>query len=212
MQIGAMNHPARDPLEEIEWIGKKGFDFVDFTLEPPAADPGQIDPKAIRAALDRHGLGVVAHTAWFIPIGSPFGSVREASLAEFRRALRAAQQIGAAVMNVHYGKSPGFFSKEEVPGVVAHTAWLMADGVPSGFAELDKRIEGESELVHFGLMSEFIVQGLGRYLLQWTIDRAWSYRPKRFWLHTCTKAHPAALPNYLKAGFAICKEELKDQE
>ena len=102
MKIGAMNHPARKPLEEIEWIGKNGFDFVDFTLEPPAADPSQIDPAAVRAALDRHGLGVVAHTAWFIPIGSPFGSVREASLAEFRRALRAAHRIGATVMNVHF--------------------------------------------------------------------------------------------------------------
>jgi sugar phosphate isomerase/epimerase len=116
MKIGAMNHPARNPLEEIDWFGRHGFDFVDFTLEPPAADPDQIDPVAVRAALDRHSLGVVAHTAWFIPIGSPFGSVREASLAEFRRALRAAHQIGAAVMNVHYGKSPGFFSKEQVVG------------------------------------------------------------------------------------------------
>jgi sugar phosphate isomerase/epimerase len=116
MQIGAMNHPARNPLEEIEWFGQHGFDFVDFTLEPPAADPDQIDPRAIRAAIDHHGLGVVAHTAWFIPIGSPFGSVRGASLAEFQRALGAAHQIGATVMNVHYGKSPGFFSKEQVIG------------------------------------------------------------------------------------------------
>jgi sugar phosphate isomerase/epimerase len=116
MQIGAMDHPARNPLEEIDWFGRHGFDFVDFTLQPPAADPGQIDPEAFRAALDRHGLGVVAHTAWFIPIGCPFGSVREASLAEFRRALGAAHQIGATVLNVHHGKSPGFFSKEQLVG------------------------------------------------------------------------------------------------
>jgi sugar phosphate isomerase/epimerase len=112
MQIGAMNHPARNPLAEIDWFGRQGFDFVDFTLEPPAADSGQIDPAAVRAALDRHGLGVVAHTAWFIP----FGSIRKASLGEFRRALRAARQIGAAVLNVHYGKSPEFFPKEQVVG------------------------------------------------------------------------------------------------
>ena len=46
------------------------------------------------------------------------------------------------------------------------------------------------------------------------------YRPKpwpmnsgtrRFWLHTCTKDHPAALPNYLRAGFVIYKEEVKEQ-
>jgi GNAT superfamily N-acetyltransferase len=88
---------------------------------------------------------------------------------------------------------------------------LMAAGVPAGFAELDRRIEGEIELVQFGLVPGFIGQGLGRYFLQWTIDKAWSYSPRRFWLHTCTKDHPAALPNYLKAGFAIYKEEVKDQ-
>ena len=63
MKIGAMNHPARNPLEEIDWFGRQGFDFVDFTLEPPAADPDQIDPAAVRATPHRHGLGVVAHTA-----------------------------------------------------------------------------------------------------------------------------------------------------
>jgi GNAT superfamily N-acetyltransferase len=88
---------------------------------------------------------------------------------------------------------------------------LMADGVPAGFAELDRRVEGEIELVQFGLVPEFIGQGLGRYFLQWTIDKAWSYGPRRMWLHTCTKDHPAALPNYLKAGFAVFKEEVKDQ-
>ena len=70
VKIGAMNHPSRNAVKEIDWIGQHGFDFVDLTLEPPAADPGQIDPAAVRAALDRHGLGVVAHTAWFAPSGS----------------------------------------------------------------------------------------------------------------------------------------------
>jgi hypothetical protein len=82
MKIGAMNHPARNPLEEIDWIGGHGFDFVDLTLEPPA-DPGQIDPGAVRSALDRHGLSVVTHTAWFIGSttgnrGAGFGAVGEA--------------------------------------------------------------------------------------------------------------------------------------
>ena len=114
MQIGAMNHPARSPLEEVEWIGRNGFDFVDFTLEPPAADADQIDPRAVRAALDRHGLGVVAHTAYYLPLATPFAGIREACLGELRRALRAAHQIGAPVMNVHYGRPPGLFPKEQV--------------------------------------------------------------------------------------------------
>ena len=49
MLIGVMNHPARDPVDEIDWIGRNAFDFVDFTLEPPAADPEQIDLDTIRA-------------------------------------------------------------------------------------------------------------------------------------------------------------------
>lgn len=89
---------------------------------------------------------------------------------------------------------------------------LTAAGVTAGFAELDRRIEGEIELVQFGLLPQFIGQGLGRYFLQWTIDKAWSYGPRRLWLHTCTRDHPTALPNYLKAGFAIFKEEFKERD
>jgi len=54
---------------------------------------------------------------------------------------------------------------------------------------------------------DFIGQGLGKWFLQWTIDKAWSDGPKRFWLHTCTLDHPAALPNYSKAGFVLFKQE-----
>ena len=89
---------------------------------------------------------------------------------------------------------------------------LHVDGVPAGFAELDRRIEGEIELVQFGLVPEFIGQGLGRYFLNWTIDKAWGYHPRRFWLHTCTLDHRAALPNYLKAGFKLFKEETKRRD
>src|SRR5437899_2852953 len=77
---------------------------------------------------------------------------------------------------------------------LVHDPWLevhvlMADGVPAGFAVLDWRHQDDIELVQFGLMPEFLGQGLGRYFLQWTIDKAWSYQPKRFWLHTCTLDH-----------------------
>ena len=84
---------------------------------------------------------------------------------------------------------------------------LHVDGTPAGFAELDRRQPDEIELVQFGLMPDFIGQGLGRWFLRWTIDKAWSYEPRRFWLHTCSLDHPAALPNYMKAGFVLFKQE-----
>ena len=84
---------------------------------------------------------------------------------------------------------------------------LHVDGTPAGFAELDRRQSDEVELVQFGLMPNFIGQGLGKWFLQWTIDRAWSHQPKRFWLHTCSLDHDAALPTYKKAGFVQYKQE-----
>ena len=113
MQIGAMNHPSQNPVQEIEWFGNNGFDFVDFTLEPPSADPDGIDVDAIRAALERHNLGVVAHTAYYLPLASPFSSVRQVCLEEFKRALQAAHQIGATVMNTHFDKPPKFFTEQQ---------------------------------------------------------------------------------------------------
>jgi len=85
---------------------------------------------------------------------------------------------------------------------------LYVDGSPAGFAELDRRTPGEIELVYFGLLPEYFSKGLGKYFLRWVIYKAWEYLPERLWLHTCEFDHPAALPNYLKAGFVQSGEEI----
>jgi sugar phosphate isomerase/epimerase len=115
MKIGAMNHPARNPITEIEWFGGHDFDFVDLTLEPPAADPGDLDVAGVRTALERYHLEVVAHAAYYIPISSPFASLRRAALQECRRALETANQVGARMMTVHYLHIPPLFLPERAP-------------------------------------------------------------------------------------------------
>jgi GNAT superfamily N-acetyltransferase len=89
---------------------------------------------------------------------------------------------------------------------------LHVEGSPAGFVEFDRRVTDEVEIVQFGLMPEYIGQGLGKYFLRWAIDRAWSYAPRRLWLHTCTLDHPNALPNYLKAGFVLYKEVINTRQ
>ncbi|REJ85692.1 MAG: GNAT family N-acetyltransferase [Planctomycetota bacterium] len=96
------------------------------------------------------------------------------------------------------------------PRVEIHV--LHVEGSPAGFAEFDRRQPDEIEMVQFGLTRDFIGQGLGKWFLQWTIDKAWSYQPRRFWLHTCTLDHPAALPNYKQAGFRQYKQETIQRE
>jgi GNAT superfamily N-acetyltransferase len=84
---------------------------------------------------------------------------------------------------------------------------LHIDGSPARFAELDRRPRDEIELIQFGLIPDFIGQGIGKWFLHWTIDEVWSNQPKRFWLRTCTLDHPAALARYKQARFVQYKEE-----
>jgi hypothetical protein len=88
---------------------------------------------------------------------------------------------------------------------------LQVADQPAGYAELDRRRGNEIELAYFGLFPGFIGQRLGYYFLNWTLHTAWSHSPDRVWVHTCDLDHPAALPNYLKAGFRIYDERLIDQ-
>ena len=81
----------------------------------------------------------------------------------------------------------------------------------AGYSELDRRQPGDIELAYFGLFPKVIGQGLGKYLLHWTLQAAWSHRPQRVWVHTCDLDHPAALPNYLTAGFRVYDEAVVDQ-
>lgn len=88
---------------------------------------------------------------------------------------------------------------------------LQVDDQPAGFCELDRRVDGQIELVQFGLFPEFVGRGLGPMFLAWALRRAWSYGPQRVWLHTCDLDHPAALPVYRKAGFEIYDEKVVEQ-
>lgn len=83
---------------------------------------------------------------------------------------------------------------------------LATAAEPLGYAELDRRQEGEIELAYFGLFPKAIGQGLGKYLPNQALRAAWAHSPRRVWVHTCDLDHPAALPNYLKAGFEVYDE------
>jgi sugar phosphate isomerase/epimerase len=101
MQLGAMNHPMRDPISEIETFARMGFEFVDLSLEPSAAYAKSIDVRSIRRLLDRHEMGVVGHTAWYLPLASNFASLRETALREMEICARTFHELGVRKMNVH---------------------------------------------------------------------------------------------------------------
>jgi sugar phosphate isomerase/epimerase len=101
MQIGAMNHPAEPLAREIAWMAKLKLDFIDLTLEPPSAATWQLRPAEVAAMLRDHGLGVIGHTAFYLPIASSFESLRRAAIDELKGAAEFFAKIGAKWMNVH---------------------------------------------------------------------------------------------------------------
>lgn len=101
MQIGAMNHPGEPLGREVAWMAEIGLEFVDLTLEPPAAATWHLRPAEVARLLQDRGLGVVGHTAYYLPIGSSFESVRRAAIQELKHALDFFAALGAKWMNVH---------------------------------------------------------------------------------------------------------------
>jgi len=86
---------------------------------------------------------------------------------------------------------------------------LYVNGVPAGYGEFEKQAESEIELSYFGIIPDFIGCKLGPYLLNFLIEKAWSYPISRFWVHTCSLDHPKALSMYESSGFVKYKEDIE---
>lgn len=94
-----MNFPGRSVAKEIHRIAQEGFDFLDLTLEPPAA--WLPNGKEIGRLLGDLGLGVVGHTAYYLPIASSFKELRDLARDLFRRGLDTFADAGVTLVNVH---------------------------------------------------------------------------------------------------------------
>jgi GNAT superfamily N-acetyltransferase len=85
-----------------------------------------------------------------------------------------------------------------------HETWVATmSGTPAGYFELEAMDEGRAEIAYFGLLPQFIGQGIGGLLLCSAVKRAWQIAGRRVCLNTCTEDHPFALTFYQKFGFKI---------
>lgn len=105
------------------------------------------------------------------------------------------------------------------------TAWLAAspsrrysvvmfEGEHTGIVVYQPHPENEVEIKSFGLLPESIGKGLGGYALTLAIEQAWDLQPgvTRVWLHTSSKDHPNALPNYHRRGFSTFATQRHEEE
>lgn len=161
MLVGSMNHPQHDVVEEIKKCHDDGMEFLDLTLEPPASASWRVSPDAIRSALEERRMPVVGHTAYYLPLESPFDEVRQGAVAEFTRCLHVFAAVGAKWMNIHPGRyTPmhprSFFIQRNIESLkelfdVGHKVGvgLMIENIPGDFnsaAQLGELLDPLPEL------------------------------------------------------------------
>jgi GNAT superfamily N-acetyltransferase len=86
---------------------------------------------------------------------------------------------------------------------------LRYKGQDAGILELDFRTDRECEIVFFGIVESLVGNGVGRWLMNRAIERAFARPIRRFHLHTCSLDHPNALPFYLRSGFRPYKRQIE---
>jgi sugar phosphate isomerase/epimerase len=124
--VGSMNSPFLPLEEEIRRITAAGFDFVDLTLEPPGAWP--VSAAALTALVEETNLRVVGHTAFYLPIASPFASLRAAARAELIAACDVFAAVGARLVNVHPDPVTRSYPRADVIAANAEAVAELAEG------------------------------------------------------------------------------------
>jgi sugar phosphate isomerase/epimerase len=144
-----MNFPGRSLVKEINRISEDGFDFVDLTLEPPAV--WTPDGAAVRKLLSDLGLGAVGHTAWYLPIASPFAELRVVARDLYARALDVFSDAGVDLVNVHPDGRVPLHSKDQVRSInaaaIAELTELAEErGIRLMVENLDRYFSGVEDL------------------------------------------------------------------
>lgn len=78
---------------------------------------------------------------------------------------------------------------------------VVRDGRDLGLLELEWFENGDCELSFFGLAPELLGGGIGRWLMEHALERAFDRPIARFFVHTCTLDSPQALGFYERSGF-----------
>ncbi len=99
MKIGVMNNPTKSVYDEVTTFGEARFDFVDLTIEGPAAT--EVEVAKLQSILDRYGMAVTGHTDPCLPYAYPIQGMRDACLKELERCAGIFADLGAGVMNIH---------------------------------------------------------------------------------------------------------------
>lgn len=75
-----------------------------------------------------------------------------------------------------------------------------------GYFEMHKHSDAEMEIKYFGLLPNYIGQGLGGAFLSHAVNEAYKHGVRKISLHTCEFDSETAIKNYEARGFIKTKE------
>ena len=133
MLYGAMNHPIKPVLNELDEIAQLGFDYLELTLDPPQAHYFQIKQQMndLLTALDHHKMGLVCHLPTFLSMADLTENLRKASLDEILQSIEIAADLNPLKIVAHPSSIGGLgvfvmdqarqFAKDGLAAVVEKT-------------------------------------------------------------------------------------------
>ena len=127
MKLGAMNNPMCDVVEEIQVFADLGFDFIDLTLEPDQTYSADLNVRRVAKALSKAGMEAMGHTAWYLPVASPFPEFRELARRELERCMKVLRDLGVRKMNLHPHTKVSLHDEEWVIGQNVEALARLAD-------------------------------------------------------------------------------------
>lgn len=108
--------------------------------------------------------------------------------------------------------SDALWSAVMVAPRMRHWSLRVGDEVV-GLVSIESHLGGDAEITVFGLVPEWVGRGYGAAALCRAVELAWAMPPegaeavRRVRLHTSSRDHPHALPNYLARGFRRVRPE-----
>jgi sugar phosphate isomerase/epimerase len=115
-KFGTSTRTSYDTLEEIEEIGKLGFDFVEIIIDAPKAFPEDLmrRKEKILKLLRKYRMFAVGHSMCFGDFGTPFENVRKGWVEEGKKVIDVAKELGIKFVVFHLESHPLLFKERRM--------------------------------------------------------------------------------------------------
>src|SRR5919198_4785508 len=111
---GLTTNPSNDIISEISKIYDLNFDYVEIGIEGPEGNPDIIKKKndEIIKLLEQFKQKPIAHTAYWIDLGSDYDYIRHAWILEATREIKTAKKVGIDLINFHANINGMFYGQK----------------------------------------------------------------------------------------------------